>query len=155
MLRVKQGILHVLETCNCYVSADLQSCAWPWSLSQQWEVSTVFLWQMLMCLHIAHSSSGARVLPQHAAPLFGGSCSTLPPLCCPGKGAGGGTVGRTLEECSRDRETAFPACSCLSWSKPVSPEELLPLELKRPEPQLGRCRHPARAGQALVAQGKG
>lgn len=96
------------------------------------------------------------MLPQHSASLFGGSCSTLPPPCCTGKGTGGGTVGSTLEGCSRDREPVFPACSCLSWSKPVSPEKFLPLELNRPEPlQLGSCWHPTGAGQALVARGKG
>lgn len=53
------------------------------------------------------------------------------PLCCTGKGAGGGIVGSTLEGCSRDREPVFPACSYLSWSNPVSPEESLPLELSQ------------------------
>lgn len=52
MLRVEQGILPVLETCNCYVCADLPACAQSQCLSQQWDASTLFLWQMLMCLHM-------------------------------------------------------------------------------------------------------
>lgn len=45
------SIFPVLETCNSYACVDLPTCAWPQSLSQQWGASTVFLWQMLTCLH--------------------------------------------------------------------------------------------------------
>lgn len=51
--------------------------------------------------------------------------------------------------CSRDREPVFPACSCLSWSKPVSPEEFLPLELNRPD-SLAAVVIPVEQGRLLV-----